>query len=49
MFIWPYFTLRAGRLVDEDGVVCFLSAPLFATSAEAEAWLEEQDERGSVR
>lgn len=46
---WLYFTLKNGRLIDELGVVCFANAPLFADANEAEAWLEQNDERGSVR
>ena len=48
-FDWPYYTLRNGKLYDETDRWCLRHAPLFANAAEAEAWLEEQDERGNVR
>jgi hypothetical protein len=49
MTIWPYYTLRDGRLYDEGGHWCLRNAPRFRTVAEAEEWLEENDERGNVR
>jgi len=45
---WPYLTLKDGILYDEDGDKFLLDAPLFKDSAEAEAYLEEHDIRGSV-
>ena len=48
-FDWPYYTLKNGRLYDEQGHWCLRHAPHFATEAEAEAWLEAHDERGNVR
>lgn len=49
MFIWPYFTLRDGKLYDERGRRCYPKAPIFADSAEAENWLKDNDLRGNVR
>lgn len=46
---WPYYTLRAGKLYDETGHWCLRHAPKFSNAADAEAWLEAQDERGNVR
>lgn len=46
---WPYYTLRNGKLFDETGRWCLRSAPRFASVADAETWLEAQDERGNVR
>ena len=34
MFIWPYFTLRSGRLVDEDGVERFVRTSSASTMAQ---------------
>jgi hypothetical protein len=48
-FSWPYYTLSNGRLFDEAGRRAFPRAPGFVTPAEAEIWLEHQDERGNVR
>jgi len=48
-FAWPYYTLSNGRLFDESGSRAFRRAPRFQTVAEAEIWLECQDERGNVR
>lgn len=49
MFDWPYYTLRGGKLYDEQGHWCLRHAPRFATVADAEQWLVDQDERGNVR
>ena len=55
-FKWPYYMLRDGKLLEEYVRYgrayyrcAFPKAPLFANAAEAEAWLEAQDERGNVR
>ena len=45
---WPYYTLRNGRLYDDDEYELG-TAPDFKSVDEAEAWLVENDERGSVR
>jgi hypothetical protein len=45
---WPIFTLRAdGYLYDEDGGK-LQGTPCFANGREAEQWLVDNDERGSV-
>ena len=49
LFYWPYYTLRDGRLYDEHGELGFPNAPKFGDVAEADAWLEANDERGNVR
>lgn len=57
MFDWPYFTFVDGNLFYDVGdrrgtklVRAFTNrAPKFANAAEAEAWLEANDERGNVR
>ena len=58
MFDWPYFTLVNGKLYYDVGsrnraelVEAFQGRkiPLFADVAQAEAWLEANDERGNVR
>jgi hypothetical protein len=60
-FDWPYYMLRDGQLYEEIAARnsalqrntqyrrAFRNAPPFATPAQAEAWLEAQDERGNVR
>lgn len=46
---WGYFRInQEGRLVDENGYKQFSSAPDFATVEEAEQWLVDNDERGTV-
>jgi hypothetical protein len=49
-FEWPYYTLRKdGTLVHEDGHVVGGGRLKFDSVAEAERWLEQNDERGTVR
>jgi hypothetical protein len=45
---WQYYEFRNGKLYDEDGYEVF-SEQEFATAADAEAWLVENDIRGTVR
>jgi hypothetical protein len=54
-FHWPYYTLRNGRLCDENGFIVYStmlgteSIPTFANAAEAEQWLRDNGLRGNVR
>ena len=58
-FDWPYYTIRNGKLYDEDGRQAFATpsydvpaAPLFAGEyavMAAEDWLHTYDQRGNVR
>ena len=57
-FDWPYFVLRAdGTLIYSDTKIPVAdtqtrkdgSTPVFASVADAEAWLVAHDIRGSVR
>jgi hypothetical protein len=46
---WPYLTLGAdGKLYDDDGDLAG-SFPTFPNASAAEAYLEENDIRGTVR
>jgi hypothetical protein len=45
---WPYFILVKGRLIDESNHPCFRNAPHFKSVQEAENWLIDQNERGTV-
>jgi len=52
---WPYYYFRAGRLYDEEqGEINILDAipefngKTFASSEEAQAWLEDNDIRGTI-
>lgn len=46
---WVYVNLVDGRLVYDDGGEINSNWPSFATFEEAEAWLEENDIRATVR
>lgn len=46
---WFYLTLKDGRLIDDDGYEANPNWPSFAIEAEAEAWLEAEDIRATVR
>lgn len=49
MFTWPYFRLlRDGFLYDEESETIMKSWPRFSSIEEAEAWLTEQNIRGTV-
>jgi hypothetical protein len=54
-FHWPYYTLRNGRLCDDRGRQVYSTTlgtpciPSFASTAEAEQWLTDNDLRGNVR
>jgi hypothetical protein len=45
---WTYWTIKDGRLVDEDGDEGNTSWPSFETSEEANQYLEDNDIRGSI-
>jgi hypothetical protein len=47
-FEWVYLVLKGGRLCDDEGDANTLW-PSFASVAEANAWLEEQDVRATCR
>jgi hypothetical protein len=47
--MWPYFTLRDGKLFDERSRRVYREAPLFPDIATAEQWLVDHDLRGNVR
>lgn len=46
---WEYYTLKNGVLVDDAGEAVLDPGRQFQSIEEAEAWLEENDIRGSVR
>jgi len=46
---WPYYVLKNGRLIDEDGYEGNRNCPSFDSIEEAENWLTENDERGNVQ
>lgn len=46
---WPYWTLKNGRLVDEDGDEGNVSWPSFDNETTAEKYLTDNDIRGSVK
>ena len=46
---WIYLTLKDGKLYDDDGYLVFLNTPYFKDSQEAGQWLEDNDERATVR
>ena len=46
-FDWPYLTLKGGQLYDESGELAG-NFPMFSCVADAEAYLEENDIRGTV-
>lgn len=46
---WAYYSLSNGRLIDEDGYEGNKAWPSFASAEEAENWLVDNDERGSVK
>jgi len=48
MFDWPYFYLKNGRLVDEDGDDGNKDWPSFPNATEAEKYLVDNDIRGTV-
>lgn len=48
-FEWPYFDLREGKLFYDDGARALPNAPSFTDRVEAEAWLIDNDERGTIR
>lgn len=46
---WPYLVLNdKGQLIEDDGTLAG-DFPLFSTSEEAEAYLVDNDIRGTVR
>ena len=48
-FDWPYLYLdKNGELLDENGDKLFNNIPKFNSMEEAEQWLEDNDERGTV-
>ena len=48
-FRWTYYSLHGGRLFDDSGKAAFPSAPKFNSAEEANWWLVDQNETGSVR
>lgn len=49
MLSWTYWTLKNGRLVDEDGDEGNRTWPSFNNEGEAEQFLEDNDIRGTVK
>lgn len=50
MYDWPYLYLKDGMIVDEQGKQAFQEpTPYFNTVEEAEAWLTENNYRGTVQ
>jgi hypothetical protein len=47
-FPWPYYYLKNGILVNENGYKAFNNAPKFKDIEDAEKWLEMKNERGNV-
>ena len=46
---WYYYRLVNGRLIDDNGYDMNTNIPSFASEAEAEQYLIDQDIRASVR